>query len=161
MLAGLSSCGRYVLHPEGFRQVKLGASYEVVEVMKWRGDRRDTVFSEGDYSWRGTVLGAGDGQILVEEDFFGDQRINRIRVESEKFRTREGLRVGDELSALKALASSWYVTPLPEYGLTDLFSDTYPAYHFLVEWLPDDRMTDSLSIDMLSDTLPISGIVLM
>ncbi len=154
-------CHRFLLESDGFRDVRVGESFSTVAHHSWKTfERQDTLFVEEGYYWRGVIWETGQGPVVVEESFFGDSTINRIRVESSKFRTPRGIRVGDSVAGLKGLANDWVLTPIPAYDRLDLYSYALGGYHFLVQ-LPEDIYESQPEIRQLADSLPILGIVVM
>lgn len=154
-------CSPYVLKDNGFRGVELGDSFESVQNMKWKaGAKRDTIFKEGGYEWRGILLEAENGTVLVEEGFFGEQKINRIRVESDKFRTKFDINVGDPVSSLQQIPVEWILIPLPEYGKVDISSEAHPSFHFLVPWAGNES-SGEITLTDLDQTQQVVGIVIM
>jgi hypothetical protein len=92
----------------------------------------DTVVNQGGYLWLVRTLHTSQGPILLEGEFIDDRiandtllsesRINRIRIESSLFQTRQQLRVGSPLSALRqhypdSLIS---VTPIPGFDMVQV-----------------------------------------
>lgn len=154
-------CSPYLLKDNGFRGVELGDDFESVQNLKWRdGTKRDTAFSEGGYEWRGVLLELENGAVLVEDGFFGEQKINRIRVESDKFRTKFDIKVGDPLSKLQQLPVEWVLIPLPEYSKVDISSEAHPSFHFLVPW-ESTESEEEITLTDLDETQRIVGIVIM
>lgn len=154
-------CSPYLLTDNGFRGVKLGNDFEEVEDLKWKaGAKRDTLFNEGGYQWRGIVLETESGTVLVEESFFGEEKINRIRVESDKFRTKFDIMIGDPVSSLQKLPGDWVLVPLPEYEKLDISSEAHPSFHFLIPW-KQQGATETLTLTDLDQTEQVVGIVIM
>lgn len=163
LLSGMvgMGCSPYLLKDNGFRGVQLGNDFESVQNLKWKnGTKRDTLFREGGYEWRGVLLEAEDGAVLVEEGFFGEEKINRIRVESDKFRTKFDIKVGDPVSRLQQIPVEWILIPLPEYGKVDISSEAHPSFHFLVPW-ENREVTGEITLTDLDQTQQVVGIVIM
>lgn len=159
VLLMFSGC-RYVLTKNGLRNIRLGDQFLPANEISWKqGTPRDTSFSESGYTWRGVVLPLDEGYVLVEEDFFNENRINRIRIVSPIYKTRSQVRVGDQVQVLKQLKGPWTLTQIPEYKVLDIYSQTYSSFHFLVEEQGNRPTPDSL--DQLDESQKIVGIVIM
>lgn len=154
-------CSPYILKDNGFRGIELGDDFGSVQSLKWKdGPKRDTLFSEGGYEWRGILLEAEHGTVLVEEGFFGEHKINRIRVESDKFRTKFDIKVGDPVSRLQQMSVEWILIPLPEYGKVDIYSESHPSFHFLVPWEAESPEGE-ITLTDIDGSQPVVGIVIM
>ncbi len=94
---------------------------------------RDTLCSENEYQWRASILKYKEGKVWIEEDFFGGNMINRIRIETPEIILRNGMRVGMPISALLESNSEWFVSPMPIYQKFDFYSRLLPGYHFVVD----------------------------
>lgn len=156
-----SGCNPYLLRDNGFRGVRLGNQFDTMETFRWKdGAKRDTLLEEGGYEWRGVILEEEEGFVLVEEGFYGEEKINRIRVESKKFRTKFDITVGDPVSKLRQLSLDWILTPLPAYGKIDIYSETHPSFHFLVPWEGTGH-EEEVSLTDIDDFAQVVGIVIM
>ncbi|MDP5172786.1 MAG: hypothetical protein NWR72_21285 [Bacteroidia bacterium] len=139
----------------------MGEPFHEVQTAKWRGvEKRDTLYSEAGYEWRGIILGMQEGKVVVEEDFFGKRTVNRIRVESPRFRTPLEVRVGDAAELLKARPFTWHLEVIPHYDRLDIFAEEFPSFHFLLPWTGD---TTNLrpALSEVEGNIPIVGIVIM
>ncbi len=155
-------CSPYLLKDNGFRGVQLGNDFESVQNLNWKaGAKRDTLFNEGGYQWRGVILETENGLVLVEESFYGEKKVNRIRVESDKFRTKFDIMVGDPVSSLQQLPGDWVLIPLPEYEKLDISSEAHPTFHFLIPWEQKEGIEEEITITDLDQTLQVVGIVIM
>lgn len=155
----LSSCS-FVLKKDGLKDIRLNDKFLSADQITWnRGTPRDTSFSEAGYTWRGVILPLEEGYVLVEEDFFTDNRVNRIRVVSPLYRTRSKIQVGDEVQKLSGITGPWILTPIPEYGVLDISSESLPSFHYLVEY--NDNGSFPSSFEQLDASQKIVGIVIM
>lgn len=156
-----ASCGPYLLRSGKAGGLELGGEFDRLYRQGWQKlPGRDTLFDEGGYRWRGLMWETGDGFLLVEEDFLGQGLINRIRVESPKFRTRSGIRVGQTLGRLLTEPGPWTCQVLPGYNLLDYSSPAFPGLHFLVAWSGVTPEPGHTACD-LDPSLPIVSIVVM
>jgi hypothetical protein len=94
----------------------------------------------------------------------GETRVNRIRIESPLFRTREGIRPGSPLSALMQAfpADSLILTPLPGYGFIQVQAGRARIFYLL----PDPRGTGPaaaapIAPEALPAATPVQAIVVM
>lgn len=108
---------------------------------------RDTVFDQSGYSWRAKVLDYKDGKVYVEEDFWGQNQVNRIRIESQVLRAKSGISVGMTMGDLKQISTKWEALFLVDYDLLDLILPHQPSIHYLVK--------ESKTLDRSSSEAPI------
>lgn len=155
----LSGCS-FRLRTDGLKSIRLGDPFLTAEQVVWnQGTARDTVLTESGYEWRALILPDRHGSILVEEDFFEAQRVNRIRVESRSYRVAGNIRVGTDVAKLSRWDGDWMITALPDYGVLDLYNTESPAFHFLIA-CPNDGPTPQL-LEEIDSTQRILGIVIM
>ena len=128
---------------------------------------RDTVFQQGGYEWRAAIVGYGNqGKVYLEDGFWGEGKVNRIRVESPKLRVKgaDQLRVGMAWEVLQGLGQDWEMTYLADFGLTDVFSPSFPRMHFLIREVrqaPEVLQAPEPGTALLSPDAVIAAIVLM
>lgn len=136
LMAAFSGClgGRRIISDKGLKFAKLGEDMPPSGARKFKGMvMRDSLATQGEFEWRIARLKVKGGHIFLEEDFFLQQSINRIRIESDAYRLANGLRVGMTVEDLRQSASPWYVSPLQEFGLFDFYTPLMPGVHFLVK----------------------------
>ena len=92
----------------------------------------DSLIDSEDFSWRVTCLEYKKGMVYLEEDFWGSEMINRIRITTPELHLKNGLRVGSTLRELLGSWEEWFIVPLPEFQLFDFYSRLYPRIHFLI-----------------------------
>lgn len=162
MLMVSSGCSRRMLGPQGLPYAKIGEAMPQPERNRWKGwPIADTTFEEGGYRWPGLVLSDRGGPVYLEGDFFGRQQLNRLRVESERFRTPLGVRVGSTLQDLRSLGLDWESTWLGDYQVYDLVPMHHPAYHFLVSAAVAGPADSFEGLPALPDTVRVTAIVIM
>ena len=165
MVCFLSSCsGSKRLRQNGLAQLTIGKPMLSTETQRWKRHLvRDTLFNEGGYTWRASILQYKDGKVYVEEDFLGQNQINRIRVESRELRLKKGQAVGMKLADLLVTGRDWQVVYLEAYQLLDIISLYQPSVHYLVRdpQFQVRSLSQPIHIDELSATAEITAIVLM
>lgn len=118
----------------GIHGIRLGQ-----EMPEWGMDEvngmpaEDTLFTEGEFSWRVTKLNMKKGHVFVEEDFYNSGQVSRIRVETPELRLRNGTHVGMAVKDLAKLKQHWYISPIPNYNLWNFYSREYPRVNFVVD----------------------------
>jgi len=134
----LSACQQHrVLVPNGLKYLQLGDPMIPPATHKLKGKFvRDTLFSEGEYSWRAAILDYPQGKVYVESDFYGQNFVNRIRVEAPQLIFRDQLYAGMTLGELAALPWEWEVYYLESYQVWDLSSPAFHNLHLLVPPVP-------------------------
>ncbi len=135
-LLGATGCAgeRKLITSNGVHVLRLGDPMPPVGTDHLRGHGvRDTFVEQGEFQWREIVMDYKKGRVYLEEDFFGSQSLNRVRIYTPELRLRNGLRVGMGVSDLQAKATDWVLVPMPEYNLIDAYSRTMPRIHFLVD----------------------------
>jgi hypothetical protein len=164
LLIALSCRPAFEIRPNGIGYYKLGDELPEDDKKRVKGHAiRDTLFREQDFSWRAKILSFRKGPVYLEGDFTGQNRINRIRVESPALSYREELRVGMTVAELKNFAPRWFVTYLPDYGVWDLTHPDTPSIHYLVAARGEQQgeAASIQSIDALDPEAPIVMIVIM
>jgi len=118
----------------GLRYVEIGSALPDVGEKEWFGmPIRDSLITEGDYSWRVVVMPYKEGQILFEENVFDRTLLTRIRIETGDLSFRKDIRVGSTVEDLRSSFKKWEVFYMAEYELFDLSLRRYPSIHFLVQ----------------------------
>ena len=134
-IPGTQSCAsKKVLTSSGLGKVLLGTEMIPAGIGRYKGHTvRDTICNENDFQWRVALLKYPKGNVWIEEDFFGGNIINRIRVETSDIRLRNGMKVGITVGRLLESTSIWYINPAPAYRLFDFYSPVLPGIHFIVD----------------------------
>ena len=142
----LVSCfSAHSIRGDGLKHVRLGGEMPDVDRLAFHGrPLYDTLYDEGGFQWRTVIIEYPQGKVYVEEDFFGRETVNRIRIETPDLAVKKQIRVGNTLSDLQELGLRWVVTPIPAYGRIDVSSG---SLHFLVS----DAGIDA---DALQDRVP-------
>jgi hypothetical protein len=159
LLAGCASSK--VLQPDGLAYAKIGATMPEPGAFKVRGHAvRDTVFEDEKYTWRVAKVAYSQGVVYVEEDFYGSGKISRVRVETPQVKLANGLQTGQQVSALLAITSDWYISPMPKFGLFDVYSKLFPRTHFVVQapGVPLDKSWDEYKLDQFPQEAQITMI---
>ena len=161
----LISCGKgKMIYDQGVGTFSIGENWPPTTRSKWRGQPIvDTTFMEGGYEWKGLILKGKEGQIILEEDFFNEGKLNRVRVESPRFITPYDVSVGQEWGGIKEKSSSWIYNWLANYQLMDISHPSWENIHLLIApqegfQLPHDYET---WLQTLSDTSVVQSIVVM
>lgn len=125
---------------------------------------KDTLFDEGGYQWRATILEYETGRVWIEEDFLRKGKVNRIRVETPYFQGKKHISVGMSFKELKALKNDWNIFYLSQYGVIDVSSDSKFTIHYLLEdpsYVPDDTEQVLVPLEKVRDDAKIVAIVIM
>ena len=125
---------------------------------------RDTVFNEGGYTWRASILKLPKGKVYLEEDFTGTNTVGRIRIQTPVLKFQDAHSVGMPAKELSALSKGWYAFYLEDYGLLDFSCDEFPQLHFLVkdtEYPADPTKNAEIRLKDLTNTSKIVAIVVM
>ena len=138
------------IEEDGLKHVKIGMAMPgpgAKQVKKY--PLRDTTLTEGGYEWYAQIYNYGEGEVWVESDFFGEDRVNRIRVQAaDLFVKGSGkLRVGSRVEELKAIHQRWQVSYLADYGFYDLIDPGQSRIHYLVN-APDSPDPDPQLADL-------------
>ena len=165
----LAACsGSKTISSRGLPYAQLGQSMPASGAASLGGRQlRDTLFREGEYEWRAAIVDYGSkGKVYLEDGFWAEGMINRIRVESPKFRVKgaEKIRVGMSWEEVRPQGQAWQMIYLPDYGLVDVFSDEFPRMHFLIResrLSPEALEDPAMQADSLSPNAAIRAIVLM
>lgn len=131
----MASCtgNRKLITSSGVYALKLGAAMPAPGIDRLHGHNvRDTFVEQGEFQWREVVMSYRNGNVYLEEDFYGSDQLSRVRVYTPELHTRNGLRVGMAVSDLTTKANDWILTPLPDHDLIDAYSRTMPRLHFLI-----------------------------
>ena len=130
----MSCAGRKRISTAGIYQAQIGQEMPAAGLDNLKGvAAEDTLFSEGEYEWRVIKMKYNKGHVFVEEDFYGSDRVSRIRVETPELKMRNGLRVGMTVEDLRKKNSQWIISPIPNFGLWDFYSREFPRIHFVVD----------------------------
>jgi hypothetical protein len=132
-LAGCAGMNR-TFDSQGLKFAQVGDEMPSLDKKRFKGmSVRDSLATQDEFEWRVARLRVPGGFIYLEEDFFLHEGINRIRIESDRYRSTKGLKVGMTVSDLLQAASPWTVSPLREHGLFDFYCRMMPGMHFLVQ----------------------------
>lgn len=146
----------------GLNTVQVGGEMPEEGVEEWQGRAvKDSMIEEAGYRWRMAILSYPQGKVYLEEGFFEDKSINRIRVETPDFTCRKEIRVGSPIGDIRKLGRVRSITLMPEYQRIDVF---VKDMHFLIS---DQALIESaqkkakLTLKDLNPTAEILAIVLM
>lgn len=132
----------HTITPSGLGKIQLGMKMPVAGAGRYKGHgMRDSICNENEYQWRVAILHYPKGNVWIEEDFFGGNIINRIRVETPDVKLRNGMVVGIPVSRLLESTEVWYINPLPLYRKFDFYSPVFQGIHFIVD--DPSRVIDS------------------
>jgi hypothetical protein len=131
LMAALAGCQGLRYSASGLRDAKLGLPLSAISSPRWAaGPLRDTVLAEGGYTWPARIAPAPGGQVLLEGDFFGADRLNRIRIESAAFRRGGAPRTGEQWAMPPG--GAWSASWLEAYGVYDVVRKQQPQIHYLL-----------------------------
>ncbi len=164
MVLSVFSCSsRKTFTEYGLSFVEIGDEMPEEGLRKWKGKSvKDSLFNADDFSWRSAILSYKNGPVYIEEDFLGNNSVNRIRIETQDLLYQDSISVGKSIQVLNSYPGKWFVAYLADYELWDISCDQFPSIHFLVE--PIDKDKTSLSTPKLEDlnqNSPIVSIVIM
>ena len=164
-LFGLFACQQHrELVPNGLKFIQVGDKMIPPDQAKIKGKYlRDTLFQEEDYKWRAAVLDYPTGKVYIEEDFYGQNSVSRIRVEAEQLMFRKQIYPGMNLGDLKKLPWKWEVSYLESYQVWDLNSTAFPKLHLLVPVDSSPTIEPEIvnSLDQLSNQAIIKSLVFL
>lgn len=162
MLAGCSG-RKKLITTNGIHAIKLGDQVPPRGTEELKGiSLRDTLLEDNDYQWRAALMEYKKGLVYLEEDFFGSEDLNRIRIETPELHLKNGLRVGKTVGDLREIQPQWYISAYPDYGVFEFYSRKFPQIHFLIsteQVKMDAEYVDEYSIEAFGETDPIVGIV--
>ncbi|GAB4412324.1 MAG: hypothetical protein OHK0039_18250 [Bacteroidia bacterium] len=155
----------------GLQEVRLGLSMFAFGGEALGADSATEVWEHsGGFEWLVRTYAFDDGRVIVEGSFLDDRYItdehrnasavNRIRIETARFRTPAGIGVGSPLAALGAAhpGADFLLTPIPAFGYLDVQPDSSHLHYLLP--LPDS-LPEPLSIDGLPQTTTIAAVIVM
>ncbi|MEM7659364.1 MAG: hypothetical protein AAF399_24805 [Bacteroidota bacterium] len=152
------------LQTSGIANLQVGGEMLPPETQRWKRHAvRDTMYLEGGYTWRASILQYKAGKVYVESDFMGQETINRIRVESSDIQMKNGQMVGMTVGSLLTTATDWQVTYLSDYGLLDAISLYQPSVHYLIRDLnyQHDAAQSLIPIAKIDPLATVTAIVVM
>lgn len=166
IFACLTSCAsRYKFDRGGLSFVKLGDAMPDLSGHKLKGQNlRDTIFNEGDYQWQAAILDYADGKVYIEEDFWGNGLVNRIRIQSAALHFNKQLMVGMTAADAAQLPLNWQVLALPDYEMLDVSPVEYPEIHLLFPVQENEKSLldqENVSFKDLKHTAKVKAIVIM
>ena len=166
MASVLASCAgkKHVIGKNGLHAIKLGDDLPPPGTESLKGvPLRDTLFEDSSYTWRASIMEYKEGTVYLEQDFFGTEALNRIRIHTPELKLKNGLRVGKTVADLKKVKAEWYISPLVEYNVFEFYTQVFPTFHFLVS-APGADMSEQdwrkYSMDSFQDDARIVAIVL-
>ena len=154
------------IYQDGLKHIKIGDEMLEEGTRRFKGRAvRDTLLVEQGYTWRASIIEYPDGgSIILEEDFQGNGKINRIRVESRSLNFKKEISTQQKASTLLELGKNWDITYLTTYKLLDFNLSRFPSLHFLVKE-PRPRESSAsfqkLKMEDLSPEATIVSIVIM
>ena len=165
-LCFLASCAASKrISEKGLKFIKLGDPMPAEGLKRYKGHAvRDTTYDEGGYRWRAVIMDYKDGEVYIEEDFLGEKKVNRIRVESAKLSVNKEIVVGMSFGELKTRANDWDIIYLYSYGLLDVTSVSSYHIHYLIkdEKTPAKQYEkEKIEPDDINDDAKVIGIVIM
>jgi len=154
----------YLIKENKTGKFEVGEDWPAVEDFFWKGMTvLDTTFEEGGYNWGVQILENEKGRVLIEEDFFTEGRINRIRVEHPRWKSQQDIRVGQSFGEVKEKFSKGSAVYLSRYQRLDLIIAQKPSVHYLFQvdrpefWMEQEIII----IDKIPDSLKLTAIVIM
>lgn len=162
----LANCSgrKHTIGKDGLHAIKLGENLPAPGTESLKGvPLRDTLFRDSSYTWRASVMQYKEGIVLLEQDFFGEESLNRIRIETPELKLKNGLRVGKTVADLKKINGEWYIAPLERFKVFEFYSELFPYTHFIVS-APEMDMSDpdwrNYSMEAFQEEAKIVAIVL-
>ena len=162
LLVLTSGCApkRYLVNSYGLSFIRIGDEMPAPGTYEFkRFPILDSIAQEEDFSWRVAELISDDGPVYLEEGFFGETTLNRIRIENPKFHLRNGLQVGSTIADLHAASKQWYISPLPKYKVYDFYTKMMPRVHFLVPDLNEPLAEKDQEFLRIQDFQPDSKVI--
>jgi len=160
---GLTACqGHKVLRADGLKHVRLGQEMPLLTNKQFQKVAvRDTLLEGAGYAWDALILDYPEGDVWIEADFFGQDRVNRIRVETPEVRLRgqKGLQVGTTAEVLKALHPRWQITYLQDYQVYDAVDPMASSFHYLFP--APSTVPERPTIQDLADKAKVVAVVVM
>ena len=166
ILSILASCGGPdMIRKNGLAYVEIGDLMPESDLKEWNGyPHRDTLLSGESFQWRASILNYPEGRVVLEEDFEGNRRINRIRIESKQHYLRGNIRIGMSFGEVKRRKKKLDAFYIAEYGLLDVVSARQPSIHYLIEDTQLSQVlseTQSVAVDRIQEVAKIVAIVVM
>ena len=165
LLLSIGCIGPKEINSNGLKYARLGMKMPEEGQKRLKGHAiRDTVFNEGGYQWRASILKFPKGKVYLEEDFTGTNTVGRIRIEAPALSFKKAYGVGTPAGNLGDLSDEWFAYYLRDYELLDFSSNEFPGLHFLVR---DTKYTGEQAGDVeiqlkdLTNTSKIVAIVVM
>jgi hypothetical protein len=133
ILAAGCVSNKKLITSNGVHALKIGDAMPPIGTERLRGHTvRDTFVEQGEFQWREIVMSYRKGNVYLEEDFFGSESLNRVRIYTPELYLRNGLRVGMAVSDLQSKANDWTLVPIADHNLIEAYSRTMPRIHFLI-----------------------------
>ncbi|MFK7968983.1 MAG: hypothetical protein AB8F95_01385 [Bacteroidia bacterium] len=148
------------IKPSGLKGISLGDPMPELNVTRMLGHpAHDSIIEEGEYSWRAMIIEHPSGDILVESDYFDQNKINRIQIKARDLRYQKHITVGSTVDALSSLSQRWFITHLPDYDRVDL---TIEGLHFLIDdTFLETKSEEAIQKDDIPKDAQILAIILM
>ncbi len=168
----------FFISPKGLFFVGLGQQLEDMDtIVPEMGVLQDSIVYDQGYYLATRTLHLEDGQVVIEGEYVSEEgfdqmtiaqsKVNRIRIHSPSFRTKEGLSAGMTLEKLAKTfpGETFYINPMMDYQAIDISGAFDLHIHYLISD-PDNAIsrsaTDSeLTLADLPASEKISAIVLM
>ncbi len=168
---------RFLIQSQGLSFVNLGQPLnELDTIVPDLGILQDTLVYDQDYVLATRTLTLDDGVVVVEGEYIDENKVNngiiasssvnRVRIESPRFQTRNGLSVGMSVRDLKQMfpEEEFYINPIIGYDALDISGVFNTHIHYLVSD-PGNELARSkqegMSLDDLPAEAPFFAIVLM
>lgn len=134
IMVGMTSCNKNIIGTNGIHYAKIGQHMPPEETYKIKGKIvLDTVFVDEDHEWRGMVVEHKEGIVILEEDFYDHETLNRIRIETPELRTKNGLTVGKTVGDLAEVTKRWHINAMPRFERWDFYAREMPRIHFVIK----------------------------
>ncbi len=134
-----------MIHSEGIHYAKCG------QAMPEKGTEiigglpaTDTFYEDEGHRWRALIVEHNHGNVILEEDFYDHETLNRIRIETPDFRLRSGLKVGLTIADMGKKTGQWYISGMPRFASYDFYSEEFPRIHFVIPEDGKEREPDTL-----------------
>ncbi len=159
----------YTFGSSGLDFVKLGDTI-TFRTLNTDASTRDTVFLETttdangnpeEIDWIVRIVEFEDGEVLLETDFDSDAFLNRIRIESPRYKhIHTGIHIGSTVKELKDAYGNLHVRPFPEYGVIELIPNEHNVFHIKDTGVITDN-PDTWLLSNVPDDLKVIRIVVM
>lgn len=135
----------------------------------------DSTMNEEGYNWMIKTVELPTGFVTIEGEFIDERdvktqlkqtRVNRIRVESPFFRTKDNLSVGSSIKDLRSIYpdSAFFIIPLPQFNAISIGLRTGSRLNYIIRDEHQQWNTTNYAAQFISDVpenAAISAIVIM